>query len=202
MTQTAVRRVVREIPAASVFNIGDYTAPKLVVAAYARVSTEKEEQEESFERQVEHYTTLINSKSEWVFGGIYADPGITGTRAEKRPDFMRMISDCRAGKINKILVKSISRFARNTVDVLQNDAQRTPQVRLFDFIDIDTVVADFAVGDIVKAVDKIGDGRFAGAGCPDKSHFLPRFGIKGDVVQDRLVLLVAEIDVVKAHRSS
>ncbi len=118
MTQTAVRRVVREIPAASVFNIGDYTAPKLVVAAYARVSTEKEEQEESFERQVEHYTTLINSKSEWVFGGIYADPGITGTRAEKRPDFMRMISDCRAGKINKILVKSISRFARNTVDAL------------------------------------------------------------------------------------
>ena len=92
---------------------------KTVVAAYARVSTEKEEQEDSFERQVSHYTTLITSKPEWEFGGIYADPGITGTRAEKRPDFMRMIADCRAGKINKVLVKSISRFARNTVDALK-----------------------------------------------------------------------------------
>lgn len=63
-------------------------------------------------------TEQITSKPEWSFGGIYADPGITGTRAEKRPDFMRMIADCRAGKINKILVKSISRFARNTVDAL------------------------------------------------------------------------------------
>lgn len=90
----------------------------MVVVAYARVSTEKEEQEDSFERQVSYYTTLINSKKEWKFGGIYADPGITGTRAEKRPDFLRMIADCRAGKINKILVKSISRFARNTVDAL------------------------------------------------------------------------------------
>lgn len=113
-----VRRVVREIPSMSVFNSVDNSMPKTVVAAYARVSTEREEQEDSFERQVEYYTTFINSKSEWKFGGIYADPGITGTRAEKRPDFLRMISDCRAGKINRILVKSISRFARNTVDAL------------------------------------------------------------------------------------
>lgn len=61
----------------------------------------------------------MRTKPEWKFGGIYADPGITGTRAEKRPDFMRMIDDCRAGKINKVLVKSISRFARNTVDALK-----------------------------------------------------------------------------------
>ena len=115
---TAVRRTVREIPRAMMLHIDTTQAAKLVVAAYARVSTEKEEQEDSFERQVSHYTTLINSKPEWDFGGIYADPGITGTRAEKRPDFMRMIADCRAGKINKILVKSISRFARNTVDAL------------------------------------------------------------------------------------
>lgn len=115
---TAVRRTVREIPRAMMLHIDTTQVAKLVVAAYARVSTEKEEQEDSFERQVSHYTTLINSKPEWDFGGIYADPGITGTRAEKRPDFMRMIADCRAGKINKILVKSISRFARNTVDAL------------------------------------------------------------------------------------
>ncbi len=116
---TAARRVVREIPQAMLLHI-DTTeeAAKLGVAAYARVSTEKEEQEDSFERQVAHYTTLIQSKRDWRFCGIYADPGISGTRAEKRPDFMRMIADCRAGKIQKILVKSISRFARNTVDAL------------------------------------------------------------------------------------
>lgn len=119
MAQAAAKRVVREIPAASLYRLESVkAAPRMVVAAYARVSTEKEEQEDSFARQVEHYTALIQSRSEWSFGGIYADPGITGTRAEKRPDFMRMIQDCRDGKIQKILVKSISRFARNTVDAL------------------------------------------------------------------------------------
>lgn len=112
------RRVVREIPRTAILHIDAKEVLRMVVVAYARVSTEKEEQEDSFERQVSYYTTLINSKPEWKFGGIYADPGITGTRAEKRPDFLRMIEDCRAGKINKILVKSISRFARNTVDAL------------------------------------------------------------------------------------
>lgn len=115
----AIRRTVREIPRAVILQIDETEIQKTVVAAYARVSTEKEEQEDSFERQVSHYTTLITSKPEWEFGGIYADSGITGTRAEKRPDFMRMIADCRAGKINKVLVKSISRFARNTVDALK-----------------------------------------------------------------------------------
>ena len=110
MAQTATR-VVRRIPSEALFTTGQYRKPQMVVAAYARVSTEKEEQEDSFDRQVQHYTTLITSKPEWQFGGIYADPGITGTRAEKRPDFMRMIQACRDGKINKVLVKSISRFA-------------------------------------------------------------------------------------------
>ena len=117
MAQTAMR-VVRRIPSVALFTTGQYRKPQMVVAAYARVSTEKEEQEDSFERQVQHYTNLITAKPDWEFGGIYADPGITGTRAEKRPDFMRMIQDCRDGKINKVLVKSISRFARNTVDAL------------------------------------------------------------------------------------
>ena len=112
------RRTVREIPRAVMLHIDTTEVAKLVVAAYARVSTEKEEQEDSFERQVSHYTALINGKSDWQLVEVYADPGISGTRAEKRPDFMRMIADCRAGKINKILVKSISRFARNTVDAL------------------------------------------------------------------------------------
>lgn len=120
MAATVTKRVVRQIPSASMFDIQMVTnmATRTLVAAYARVSTEKEEQEDSFERQVEHYTTLITSNPEWQLVEVYADPGISGTRAEKRPDFMRMIADCRAGKINKILVKSISRFARNTVDAL------------------------------------------------------------------------------------
>ena len=96
----------------------DETPSKLLVAAYARVSTEKEEQEDSFERQVEHYKQMIGARPDWQYVEIYADPGISGTRAEKRPDFLRMIEDCRAGKIQKVLVKSISRFARNTVDAL------------------------------------------------------------------------------------
>lgn len=100
-------------------NAFDDRSNKLQVAAYARVSTEKEEQEDSFDRQVEHYKQMILARSDWAYVGIYADPGLSGTRAEKRPDFLRMIADCRAGKIGKILVKSISRFARNTVDALQ-----------------------------------------------------------------------------------
>ena len=112
------RRVVQTLPQMFITMVEDDQPKKLLVAAYARVSTEKEEQEDSFERQVEHYTQMINAKPDWDFAGIYADPGISGTRAEKRPDFMRMIDDCRAGKIQKVLVKSISRFARNTVDSL------------------------------------------------------------------------------------
>lgn len=112
------RRVVQTLPQMFVETVVDEESSKIAVAAYARVSTEKEEQEDSFERQVEHYTQMINAKPEWRLVKIYADPGISGTRAEKRPDFMRMIEDCRAGKIQKVLVKSISRFARNTVDSL------------------------------------------------------------------------------------
>ena len=113
------KRKVREIPSAMTFDLPRLSMVKKVkVAAYARVSTEKEEQEDSFERQVEYYTVKIKSNPEWDFVEVYADPGITGTRAEKRPNFMRMIEDCRVGKIDKILVKSISRFARNTVDAL------------------------------------------------------------------------------------
>ena len=120
MDQVVSRRVVRRVLSPDILSPIQVQAEpkKLVVAAYARVSTEKEQQENSYERQVEHYTALIRANNAWEFGGIYADPGISGTRAEKRPEFMRMIADCRAGKIDKILAKSISRFARNTVDTL------------------------------------------------------------------------------------
>ena len=89
---------------------------KLNVAAYARVSTLSEEQDESFETQVEYYTTLISNTEAWNLVDIYADHGKSGLSADKRPGFQRMFRDAMAGKIDKILVKSISRFGRNSLE--------------------------------------------------------------------------------------
>ena len=92
---------------------------KLRVAAYARVSTSSDDQVNSFEAQNRHYTDLIASKENWQMVDIYADCGLSGRTAEKRGDFLRLLSDCRKGKIDRILVKSISRFARNTKECLE-----------------------------------------------------------------------------------
>lgn len=86
------------------------------VAAYCRVSTDMKSQEESFETQVSYYQSYIERNDEWVLVGIYADGGVSATGAAKRPEFMRMIADAMEGKIDLILVKSISRFSRNVVD--------------------------------------------------------------------------------------
>lgn len=88
------------------------------VAAYCRVSTEEEEQQSSYENQCKYYTDLIMNNPNWSMAGIFADEGISGTQAKKRDDFMRMVKICKKGKIDLILTKSISRFARNTVDCL------------------------------------------------------------------------------------
>ena len=88
------------------------------MAAYCRVSTDQEEQLLSYENQVRFYTESINSNPEYECAGIYADEGISGTNTKKRDEFNRMIMDCRAGKIDRIITKSISRFARNTLDCL------------------------------------------------------------------------------------
>lgn len=88
------------------------------VAAYCRVSTDREEQEHSFETQKAMYTEMIMMKPTWQMAGIYADEGITGTVAKKRPGFMKMIEDCRNGKIDMIVTKSVSRFSRNNLDCL------------------------------------------------------------------------------------
>ena len=86
------------------------------VAAYARVSTLTEEQESSYESQVNYFTTLIRNNPNWEFVEVYADQGKSGLRASKRPNFLRMIEDAKAGKIDIILVKSISRFGRNSLE--------------------------------------------------------------------------------------
>lgn len=100
-------------------NVKSEDKPKLKVAAYCRVSTDSDEQATSYETQVEHYTIFIQKNPEWEFAGIYADDGISGTNTKKREDFNRMIEDCNAGKIDMIITKSISRFARNTLDCLR-----------------------------------------------------------------------------------
>lgn len=92
---------------------------KLRVAAYCRVSSDSSDQMNSFAAQMNYYTTLISGKANWTLVDLYADAGISGTSAKKRPDFQRLLSDCRKGRIDKVLVKSISRFARNTMDCLK-----------------------------------------------------------------------------------
>ena len=114
-------RNVTVIPAKQV---GIRTAKKAVpekkirMAAYCRVSTDQEEQLNSFENQVEYYTRYITENPKYELAGIYADEGISGTNTKKRKEFQRMIADCEAGKIDMVIVKSISRFARNTQDCL------------------------------------------------------------------------------------
>lgn len=93
--------------------------PKLRVAAYCRVSTDSDEQATSYDAQVEHYSNFIQKNEEWEFAGIFADDGISGTNTKKREEFNRMISECMEGHIDMIITKSISRFARNTLDCLR-----------------------------------------------------------------------------------
>ena len=89
------------------------------VIAYCRVSTKEEEQLNSYENQLKHYTDVITENPDWEFVGIFADKGISGTSVKKRDEFNKMIRFCKRGKVDMIMVKAISRFARNTVDCLK-----------------------------------------------------------------------------------
>ncbi|ROR28087.1 DNA invertase Pin-like site-specific DNA recombinase [Mobilisporobacter senegalensis] len=100
-------------------NVKTEEKPKLRVAAYCRVSTDSDEQASSYEVQIEHYTNFIQNNHEWELAGIFADDGITGTNTKKRDEFNRMIEECMEGKIDMVITKSISRFARNTLDCLK-----------------------------------------------------------------------------------
>ena len=88
------------------------------VAAYARVSSGKDAMLHSLSAQISYYSNLIQNRNEWLYAGVYADEAKTGTK-DSRDDFQRLIDDCRAGKIDVVITKSISRFARNTVTLLQ-----------------------------------------------------------------------------------
>ena len=91
---------------------------RMRVAAYTRVSSDSDDQLNSFAAQVRHYTDLISANAQWTLADLYADEGVTRTSAEKRDEFQRLMADCRRGKIDRILVKAVSRFARNTMDCL------------------------------------------------------------------------------------
>ena len=89
------------------------------VVAYCRVSTKEDEQLNSYENQLKHFKEAISENPEWEFVGIFADKGISGTSVKKRDEFNKMIRLCKRGKVDMIMVKAISRFARNTVDCLK-----------------------------------------------------------------------------------
>lgn len=110
-----MKTVTKINPITSDFN----EKPKLRVAAYCRVSTDSDDQLASLEAQVSHYKATIKSNPAWEFAGIYCDEGISGTKKEQRPELLRMVADCEDRKIDFILIKSISRFSRNTADCLE-----------------------------------------------------------------------------------
>ncbi|MCL2798017.1 MAG: recombinase family protein [Firmicutes bacterium] len=115
--EQAFARKVTIIPANPKFNFkASNTARKKRRGAYARVSTDSEEQLTSYKAQVNFYTEKLSSMEDTEFVGVYADEGLSGTSVKKRKEFLRMMDDCRAGKIDEIWVKSISRFSRNIVD--------------------------------------------------------------------------------------
>ena len=120
MEQKVLQRKVNYIaPTLNTETESETAYRQIRVAAYCRVSTQMEEQLNSYEVQVKHYTDKINSEPKWSFAGIYADKGISGTSAKKRDEFMKMIRACKRHKIDMIITKSISRFSRNTLDCLK-----------------------------------------------------------------------------------
>ena len=110
---------IRKIEAVRVASLPLQKPLKMRVAAYARVSTDSSEQLNSLEAQKDYYEKKIKENSSWIFAGIYVDEGITGTSYHHRAEFQRMIEDCKQGKVDMVITKSVSRFARNTVDALK-----------------------------------------------------------------------------------
>ena len=118
MEQTTPKRTVRVIPVTTSPAASAKKKEILRVAAYCRVSTDTEEQINSYEAQKAYYTQLIEDNPEWEMAGVFADEGISGTGIKKRVEFNRMIAACKRGRIDLILTKSLSRFSRNTLDCI------------------------------------------------------------------------------------
>jgi DNA invertase Pin-like site-specific DNA recombinase len=144
--KTTVLNIERAAPASSGKREFTAIAPtgaatgKLNVTAYARVSSDSEDQLNSYLSQMRHYANLITENPAWEYVDVYADEGLTGLDAAKRAGFQRMLRDCRRGKIDRILTKSVSRFARNLTDCLEtiHELKRIGVTVLFEKEGIDT----------------------------------------------------------------
>ena len=119
-------------------------APEFRVAAYARVSSEKDAMRHSLSAQVSYYSNLIQSHPGWQYAGVYADEPISGTK-DSREEFQRLLADCRAGRINMVITKSISRFARNTVTLLKT-------IRELKDMGIDVFFEEHPTGSIIEGI--------------------------------------------------
>ena len=124
---------------------------KLRVAAYCRVSTDDKEQLTSYAAQVSHYTDFIQKNDEWEFAGIYADEAISATNTKKRLDFHRLIDDCMAGKIDYIITKSVSRFARNTLDCL-NYTRQLRDKNIPVFFEKENIISTDSKGELMLTI--------------------------------------------------
>ena len=124
---------------------------KLRVCAYCRVSTDSEEQETSYTAQITHYTNYINANPEWVFAGIYADEGLSGTSVRRREEFNRMIAACEAREVDMVITKSISRFARNTLDCL-NYIRRLKALNIPILFEKESINTMDAVGEVLITI--------------------------------------------------
>ncbi len=118
MNTECTARTIRVIPAFQFASATNHAKRKQLVCAYARVSTDKEDQLNSYNTQCDYYNEKLSKDPNITYIGLYADEGITGTKMRRRKDFLRMIEDCRAGKITRIITKSVQRFARNTAECL------------------------------------------------------------------------------------
>ncbi len=132
-------------------SIKEAEEPKLRVAAYARVSTDSEEQTISYDAQVEHYTEYIKSNPKWEFVEVFSDEGISGTYTKKRDGFNKMIKECMAGSIDMIITKSISRFARNTVDCL-NFIRKLKEKNIAVFFEKENINTMDAKGEVLLTI--------------------------------------------------
>ncbi len=143
---------VTVIPAKERVNgTGQEKQTKRRVAAYARVSTDTEEQASSYAFQVQYYQQSIQSNTEWEFVEVYTDEGVTGTNTKHREGFQRMIADCEAGKIDLILTKSVSRFARNTVDSLTH-IRRLRELGIEVFFEKENIATLDAKGELLLTI--------------------------------------------------
>ena len=191
----------------TVIDPSDAPKSKLRVAAYARVSSDSADQLNSYLAQVDYYTRFISSREDWELVDVYADEGLTGMETRKRDDFNRMIADCRDGKIDRILVKSVSRFARNQEDYIyyMRELLRLGVTISFEKENLDTgKMNSEQVADIYGAFAQIettghsANMRISNRIRMEKGIFVPAKAPYGyRLIQNNLVIVPEEAEVVR-----